>query len=541
MAKKTAFCCQSCGAIHFKWMGRCTDCGSWNSLIEEFAEGGASHFSRINESLENKASQAKNYETGHDSQGEGGNFQNLGFNKSASRKTNKIDLLELNGPAAEFLRIETKISEFDRVLGGGLVRASVVLIGGDPGIGKSTLLLQTAFSLAANQTRIIYITGEESIDQVRLRARRLFGNLNSDEKSPANSQKNQDFNQIKLASSTNVAEIIGTLREEVKKSTYKKENQDLATAEKSSKNPSKTTESQPIVVIIDSIQTMFLDQLSSAPGTVSQVRACAAELTNFAKNYNLTLLIVSHVTKDGQIAGPKVLEHMVDTVLYFEGEKDLNFRILRAIKNRFGAANEIGVFEMNETGLSEVLNPSELFLSSYERKTSGTSVFAGIEGTRPVLAEIQALIAPSFIPNPRRAVVGWDTNRLAMVIAILNNRYGLNLFDKEVYLNIVGGLKIVETAADLAVACSLISSAKDIALPSTLVAIGELGLSGEVRMVSGLETRIREAEKLGFKTALIPAANQKQKNFPTLKNSLSKIELIAIGHIRDLARFFQKN
>jgi len=371
-----------------------------------------------------------------------------------------------------------------------------VLIGGDPGIGKSTLLLQTAESLARSKNQVIYISGEESVDQVRLRAKRMGINQDS----------------IQLASTTNVGEIISSI----------------------------SSEKNPTIVIVDSIQTMFLEELSSAPGTVSQVRAAAGELTIFAKKNNITLLIVSHVTKDGQIAGPKVLEHMVDTVLYFEGEKDLHFRILRSIKNRFGAANEIGVFEMNEIGLSEVSNPSELFLTSYDRETSGSIVFAGIEGTRPILVEIQALISPTFIPTPRRAVVGWDVNRLAMVIAVLSNRFGLNLFDKEVYLNIVGGLKIEETAADLAVACALISAARDVALPASTIAIGEIGLTGEVRMVGNLEGRLKEAAKLGFKNCLIPKANEKNKNFANLRKSLGEINIHSINHIRDLGKIFNK-
>jgi DNA repair protein RadA/Sms len=466
--KKTAYCCQSCGAIHFKWAGKCFDCGAWNSMVEEFTEGGTSHFSRLADDKKVKNSGSK-----------------------------KITLVSLNGEMQDFPRIKTTINELDRVLGGGLVQGSVVLIGGDPGIGKSTLLLQTAASLAQQNNHIIYISGEESIDQVRLRAKRM--NVTQD--------------KIQLAATTNVSEIIHSI----------------------------SAQNLPTIVIIDSIQTMFLDGLSSAPGTISQVRATAGELTVFAKKNNVTLLIVSHVTKDGQIAGPKVLEHMVDTVLYFEGEKDLHFRILRTVKNRFGAANEIGVFEMNEAGLGEVANPSELFLASYERDTSGTIVFAGIEGTRPLLVEIQALVAPSFMANPRRAVVGWDLNRLAMIIAVLNNRFGLNLFDKEVYLNIVGGLKIEETAADMAVACALISAARDIALPASTIAIGEIGLSGEVRMVSNLESRLKEAAKLGFNNCLIPKANEKNKNFAALKKSLPELNLHNIAHIRDLARFFKKN
>jgi DNA repair protein RadA/Sms len=466
---KTAYSCQSCGSVHFKWAGKCPDCGAWNSLVEEFAEGGASHFSRISE------------------------------DKKITKKTDgrKIELVKLNGEAQDFPRVKVGINELDRVLGGGLVRGSVVLIGGDPGIGKSTLLLQTAESLARSKNHVIYISGEESVDQVRLRAKRMGINQDS----------------IQLASTTNVGEIISSI----------------------------SSEKNPTIVVVDSIQTMFLEELSSAPGTVSQVRAAAGELTIFAKKNNITLLIVSHVTKDGQIAGPKVLEHMVDTVLYFEGEKDLHFRILRAQKNRFGAANEIGVFEMNEIGLSEVSNPSELFLTSYERETSGSIVFAGVEGSRPILVEIQALVSPSFMPTPRRAVVGWDVNRLAMVIAVLSNRFGLSLFDKEVYLNVVGGLKIEETAADLAVACALISAARDIALPSNTIAIGEIGLSGEVRMVSNLEGRLKEAAKLGFKNCLIPRANEKNKNFAALKKSLTELNLQTIGHVRDLSKFFKKN
>lgn len=471
MAKKTAYSCQTCGAIHFKWSGKCVDCGAWNSLVEEFAEGGATaHFSHISEEKKLTVSVAK-----------------------------KVDLVKLDGETFDFPRIETDIKELDRVLGGGLVQASVVLIGGNPGIGKSTLLLQTAHSLSKKNVRVIYVSGEESVDQIRLRAKRTGVTQTS----------------IELAATTNVAEIIAAIK-------------------------ANAVAGQPCVVIVDSIQTMFIDELSSAPGSVSQVRAAAGELTIFAKKNNITLLIVSHVTKDGQIAGPKVLEHMVDTVLYFEGEKDLHFRILRSIKNRFGGANEIGVFEMNEMGLSEVDNPSELFLTSYERDTSGTCVFAGLEGTRPILVEIQALVSPSFIPTPRRAVVGWDTNRLAMVIAVLHNRFGLNLFDKEVYLNIVGGLQIEETAADLAVACALISAARDSALPSSTIAIGEIGLSGEIRMVGNLESRLKEAAKLGFKNCLIPSANEKNKNFPNLKKSLPQLNFQGIAHVRDLAKVFKK-
>lgn len=504
--KKTAYSCQACGAVHFKWAGKCSDCGAWNSLVEEFEEGGGSHFSRISEE------------------------------KISSKKSNgnKIELVKLNGEAKDFPRIKVGINELDRVLGGGLVQGSVVLIGGDPGIGKSTLLLQTAESLAKTKNHVIYISGEESVDQVRLRAKRMGINQDS----------------IDLAATTNVSEIVSSIalfEKEGGSATSVALTGDFGATNSEHKSHSAANAASPpfskevaTIVIIDSIQTMFLEELNSAPGTVSQVRAAAGELTVFAKKNNITLLIVSHVTKDGQIAGPKVLEHMVDTVLYFEGEKDLHFRILRAQKNRFGAANEIGVFEMNEIGLAEVSNPSELFLTSYDRETSGSIVFAGIEGTRPILVEIQALISPSFMPTPRRAVVGWDVNQLAMIIAVLSNRFGLSLFDKEVYLNVVGGLKIEETAADLAVACALISAARDIALPSSTIAIGEIGLSGEVRMVGNLENRLKEAAKLGFKNCLIPKANEKNKNFDNLKKSLKEINLHSINHIRDLGKIFNK-
>ncbi len=476
---KTVYICQECGSVHFKWAGKCKDCNSWNSLVEEYESGNNSHFSRI----ENSSKDLKD----------------------------KLNLVSLDGQTQDFARINTSITELDRVLGGGLVQGSVALIGGNPGIGKSTLLIQTANLLAKKNCDVIYISGEESIDQVRLRAKRL-------------GVENKD---IRLGSTTNVGDIISSLKNKKpdKKSDKKDDNKSDV------KNKHK-------VIIIDSIQTMFLEDLSSSPGSVSQVRATASELSIFAKQNNITLLIVSHVTKDGQIAGPKVLEHVVDTVLYFEGEKDMHFRILRAVKNRFGAAGEIGVFEMSELGLSEVNNPSEIFLTSYDRDTSGTAVFAGIEGTRPILVEVQSLISPSYMPSPRRAVVGWDGNRLAMIIAVLSARLGLNLSDKEVYLNIVGGIEIKETSADLAIAASLISAAKDIAIPASTIFVGEIGLTGEIRMISSLESRLKEAEKLGFKNCIIPKANEKSKGFKAVKDSLKNIEIKSVGHIRDLTNIF---
>jgi DNA repair protein RadA/Sms len=346
--------------------------------------------------------------------------------------------------------------------------------------------------MADKNLNVLYISGEESVNQIKMRATRL----------------RLEKSKVKIASVSCISDIVCSLLKQ-----------------------------QPEVVVIDSIQTVFSPELSSAAGTVSQVRFCGSELINLAKSKNIVIFIVSHVNKDGQIAGPKVLEHMVDTVLYFEGDREFKFRILRSIKNRFGAANEIGIFEMHDTGLSEVLNPSQLFLSSREDLVSGSAVFAGMEGSRSLLAEIQALIAPSYIPSPRRAVVGWDQNRLAMIIAVIGSRFGISLFDKEVYLNIVGGLRINEPAADLAVAVALISAYRDIAIPRDYIFMGEIGLSGEIRMISQIDYRIREAEKLGFRKAIVPDDINRLKTF-RLDNY--KLEIVTLKHLRDLAMFFKK-
>lgn len=457
---KSVFICQNCGAIHKKWNGRCSECGEWNSITEESGEGGFI-------------------------------TQNTDIISTLS-DSNDIIFENLDKKIEDAPRFDTGINELNRVLGGGVVKGSAILIGGDPGIGKSTLLLQTLCSLAKKDLNALYISGEESANQVRIRAQRL----------------QLEKSKLKLASATCISDIIKALIKE-----------------------------QPQVVVIDSIQTIFNPNISAAAGTVSQVRNCGNELINIAKTKNIIIFIVSHVNKDGQIAGPKVLEHMVDTVLYFEGDKEYQFRILRSIKNRFGAANEIGIFEMHDMGLYEITNPSQLFLSSREDLVSGSAVFAGIEGTRPLLAEIQALIAPSYMPSPRRAVVGWDQNRLSMIIAVLSTRFGTNLYDKEVYLNIVGGLKINEPAADLAVATALISAYKDIAISRDWVFMGEIGLSGEVRMVSQIEYRLKEAEKLGFKKAIVPDGINKIKTF---KKDRYKLDIIALKHIRDLGIFFKK-
>ena len=413
---KKQFACRNCGSVFGKWSGQCPDCEQWNTISEEL--------------LSNSAIILPNT----------GKAQGLHY---------------LSDDLHDTIRIPTPIMEFNRVLGGGLVDGSAILIGGDPGIGKSTLLLQLSSSLAQSGIGCLYITGEESVNQIKLRAKRL----------------GIKDNATGLLAATNVEDIISTINQ----------------------NKDKIR-----LVIIDSIQTVSTNELSSPPGTVSQIKATSNLLINFAKQNNLILLLACHVNKDGQLAGPKVLEHMVDTVLYFEGDNHNHFRILRSIKNRFGAVNEIGVFEMTSSGLVEITNPSELFLMERENNVAGSAVFAGIEGSRPLLIEIQALIAPTSMAMPRRSVVGWDLNRLSMIIAVLAVRFGLNLAQHEVYLSVAGGLKITEPAADLAVAAALISAASNNPLPAKSVFFGEIGLSGEVRKVSQSEARIKEAGKLGF-------------------------------------------
>jgi DNA repair protein RadA/Sms len=430
------FICQQCGAEHRKWVGRCETCGAWNAITEEVTPR---------------------------SRGRG----------TASGKTPGLALESLKGATAAPARRMTGIAELDRVLGGGLVPGSAVLVAGDPGIGKSTLLLQASAAVGrarnGSSAGALYVSGEEATDQLRMRAERTGLSEAS----------------IALLAATSVDQVIATVEA-------------LATDER------------PGLLVIDSIQTMYAEDLDSAPGTVSQVRAAAHALIGFAKRTDLAVIMVGHVTKEGQIAGPRVLEHMVDTVLYFEGERGQQFRILRAVKNRFGPTDEIGVFEMSDAGLGEVANPSAMFLGlgdGAERSAApvpGAAVFAGIEGTRPVLMEIQALVAPSSLAAPRRAVVGWDSARLAMVIAVLDARCGLNLSSQDVYLSVAGGLRVSEPAADLAVAAALVSSLADTPAPPSTLFFGEIGLSGEVRPVSARDARLREAEKLGFESAIVP-------------------------------------
>ena len=422
--KGATFTCSACGAAYTKWAGKCDACGAWNSIVEEAP---------------------------------------LGAGPKPTSKGRTIPLTDLATEEAPPPRASSGIGELDRVLGGGLVPASAILVGGDPGIGKSPLLLQAAASFARRGLKCMYISGEEAAAQVRMRAQRL-GLTES---------------PVILGTDTNLRDILTTLDAE-----------------------------RPGLAIIDSIQTMWLDNVESAPGSVSQVRASAHELVSFAKRRGVAVVIVGHVTKEGAIAGPRVLEHMVDTVLYFEGERGHQFRILRAVKNRFGPADEIGVFEMTGDGLAEVLNPSALFLSDRESASPGSAVFAGIEGTRPVLTEIQALVAPSNLGTPRRTVVGLDSGRLSTILAVLEARCGIPFTGLDVFLNVAGGMRVSEPAADLAVAAALLSAREDVAIPPDMVLFGEISLSGALRPVGQTENRLKEAAKLGFSQAVLPSRSK---------------------------------
>jgi DNA repair protein RadA/Sms len=428
MAKRgPSFVCQNCGAAHNRWQGKCEACGEWNTLMEE-----------------------------------GETAAPVGAAGRRAGKGRPFALEPLSGEANEAPRLPSGIAELDRVTGGGFVHGSVLLVGGDPGIGKSTLLIQATAALAGAGHRAVYISGEEAVAQVRLRADRL-----GLAKAP-----------VELAAETSVEDILATLSQG----------------------------KIPRLIVIDSIQTMWTDAIDSAPGTVTQVRGSAQSLIRFAKKSGASIILVGHVTKDGQIAGPRVVEHMVDAVLSFEGEGSHQFRILRAVKNRFGPTDEIGVFEMTGLGLREVANPSELFLSERNLGQPGTAVFAGIEGTRPVLVEIQALVVPTSLGTPRRAVVGWDPSRLSVVLAVLEAHCGVRLGTHDVYLNVAGGLRIQEPAADLAAAAALVSSLANAPLPADAVYFGEVSLSGAVRPVAQQAARLKEALKLGFTRAVVPEA-----------------------------------
>ena len=435
MAKqKTVYVCSECGGQTPKWQGQCPSCQAWNTLVESVAESPAAH-----------------------------RFQSLAKRAPVQR------LVDIE--AADVPRFTTGIGEFDRVLGGGLVPGGVVLIGGDPGIGKSTLLLQSLADIASER-RALYISGEESAQQVALRARRLGVNAS----------------RVRLFAEIELEKIQGTL-----------------------------AQAKPRVAIIDSIQTLYSAALTSAPGSVAQVRECAAQLTRIAKQSGTTIIFVGHVTKEGALAGPRVLEHMVDTVLYFEGEAHTSFRLIRAFKNRFGAVNEIGVFAMTEKGLREVTNPSALFLSQHNSGVPGSCVMVTQEGTRPLLVELQALVDESHGMQPKRLAVGLEQNRLAMLLAVLHRHAGIACYDQDVFLNAVGGVRIAEPGADLAVTLAIVSSLRGRALPEKHVVFGEVGLAGEVRPVQRGQERLREAAKLGFTHAIIPAGNKPRQAIEGLK------------------------
>ncbi|MEC5162143.1 DNA repair protein RadA/Sms [Janthinobacterium sp. CG_23.3] len=431
MAKaKTNYTCSECGGVSNKWTGQCGACQQWNTMVETVPEsaGGNNRYS---------------------------NPQHMALAQTAP----VLSLSDID--AIDVPRFGTGIEEFDRVLGGGMVAGGVVLIGGDPGIGKSTLLLQ-ALANMSHSKRVLYVSGEESGAQIALRAKRLV----------------IDAKDLKLQAEIQLEKILGTLA-------------DL----------------KPDVAVIDSIQTVYSDALSSAPGSVAQVRECAAQLTRMAKQTGVTIILVGHVTKEGALAGPRVLEHIVDTVLYFEGDAHSSFRLVRAIKNRFGAVNELGVFAMTEKGLKGVSNPSALFLSQHDNQVPGSCVMVTQEGTRPLLVEIQALVDTSHLPNARRLSVGLEQNRLAMLLAVLHRHAGIAAFDQDVFINAVGGVKITEPAADLAVLLAINSSMRNKPLPRGLVVFGEVGLAGEIRPAPRGQERLREAAKLGFSIAMIPKAN----------------------------------
>ena len=451
MAKaRISFVCQNCGAVHNRWSGKCDGCGEWNTLVEESADTGVAS-------------------------GPG----------RASRSGRVMEMVPLDGESPEAPRIRSTLSELDRVTGGGFVHGSALLLGGDPGIGKSTLLIQASAALARQGHGVVYVSGEEAVAQVRLRAQRL---------------KCADA-PVSLVAETNVENIIATLK----------------------------AASNPALVVIDSIQTLWTDAVESAPGTVGQVRASAQAMIRYAKQSGATVVLVGHVTKEGQIAGPRVVEHMVDAVLYFEGEGGHHFRILRGVKNRFGPTDEIGVFEMSDMGLREVANPSELFLGDREKAAPGAAVFAGMEGKRPVLVEIEALVAQSALGTPRRAVVGWDSSRLAMILAVLESHCGVKLGGYDVYLNVAGGYRIAEPAADLAVAAALVSSLINRPLPGNSVYFGEVSLSGHLRPVSKAAGRLKEAEKLGFENATFPAGGETMRQAGLSLNTITSLADLVVS------------
>ncbi|WP_127476237.1 DNA repair protein RadA [Sulfurivermis fontis] len=454
MAKgKTIYTCTECGAQAPKWAGQCGECGAWNSLVETIAAPPAVRKGR-----------------------------HAGYAGTAG--TLAVQSLKEVAPE-ETARLATGSSEFDRVLGGGLVAGSVVLLGGDPGIGKSTLLLQTLAALGAGQ-RTLYVTGEESPQQVSLRAQRL----------------GLDAGHVRLLTETRVEDILATAQQE-----------------------------RPQVLVVDSVQTVYTELLQSAPGSVAQVRESAAQLVRYAKQSGTALFLIGHVTKEGQLAGPRVLEHMVDTVLYFEGDSGSRYRVVRAFKNRYGAVNELGVFAMTDKGLKEVTNPSAIFLSRHDEEVPGSVIMVTIEGSRPLLVEVQALVDESHLANPRRVTVGLEHNRLAMLLAVLHRHGGIATYDQDVFVNVVGGMRVSETGADLATLLAVLSSLRSRPLPQGLVVFGEVGLAGEIRPVPNGQDRLREAAKHGFTRALVPAANKP-------KQPVEGLEIIAVRRLDEALRQF---
>jgi DNA repair protein RadA/Sms len=445
---KSIYSCTECGATSPKWQGQCPGCGQWNTLVEAVAEAATASTNRY-----------------------AGSFAALG---GAGALQQLAEIRPREEP-----RQPTGIEEFDRVLGGGLVAGGVVLIGGDPGIGKSTLLLQALSRLAEARQEVLYVSGEESGEQVALRARRL----------------QLPVAGMQLLAEINLEKILATL-----------------------------SKIRPAVAVIDSIQTLWSDALQSAPGSVAQVRECSAQLTRFAKQSGTCVILVGHVTKDGALAGPRVLEHIVDTVLYFEGDTHSSFRLVRAFKNRFGAVNELGVFAMTDKGLRGVSNPSALFLSQHAQEVSGSCVLVTQEGTRPLLVEVQALVDAAHSPSPRRLTVGLESTRLAMLLAVLHRHAGIACFDQDVFVNAVGGVRIQEPAADLAVLLAIVSSLRSRPLPAKMVAFGEVGLAGEIRPAPRGQERLKEAAKLGFTHALVPKANAP-------KQAIKGIEVIALERV----------
>ncbi|MGN7679033.1 MAG: DNA repair protein RadA [Anaplasma sp.] len=448
MSAKVSYCCQECGNKTHRWTGKCSVCGAWDSITEEIVTKGK---------------------------------------PAAHAQACTPEILPLHNDETESVqRFCTGIEELDRVLGGGIVAGSSILVGGEPGIGKSTLMLQVFASLAQQSYGCLYTSGEESITQIRTRARRLGINEA----------------KVKLLATSSLSAVLGAVRAEAFH-----------------------------FLVVDSIQTMHDEEVASSPGTVLQVRMCAHKLIMLARQRNIGLFMLGQITKEGVIAGPKTLEHLVDTVLYFESVNSNQLRILRTVKNRFGPTNEMGVFEMSKLGLMPVLDPSMLFLGqASERGIAGSAVFAGMEGSRPILVEVQSLIANTYVPSPRRAVVGWDMNRLAMVLAVLSARCDMFLADKEVYLNIAGGLRISDPASDLAIAASLMSSVTKSPMPPSTVVFGEVALSGEIRGASNAVLRLREAAKLGFRRAIVPMGSK--------EGSGVTIEVTEIAHIRELKEFF---